>query len=191
MVEQAPLQELDSGLAPLTDGWFVVNVRDAAWLTNDAFGLRCVFEADRPVLRRRPELPVHRFPDLGFTLQVVQPGQPSGMYHAESNQEDFLVLAGECLLIVEGEERPLRTWDFVHCPPGTAHGFVGAGVGPCVIFMTGGRTRAREIVYPSSEVAREHGAGVETETRSPAEAYAPFPHWQPERPATWNGLPWA
>ncbi len=190
MVEEARLEELDSGLAPTSEGWFVVNVRDAAWLTNEAFGARCIFEASGPVLRRRPDFPPQRFADLGFTLQVVQPGQASGMYHAETNQEDFLVLAGECLLLVEGEERPLRAWDFVHCPPGTAHVFVGAGDGPCIIFMTGGRTRERGIVYPRSELALRYGAGVETETSSPNEAYAAFPHWQPERPESWDGLPW-
>ena len=191
MGEEAHLEAVDSGLAPVTDGWFVVNVRDAAWLTNDAFGGRCVFEGDKPVLRRRPDLPVHKFADVGVTLAVFAPGQPSGLYHAESNQENFLVLAGECLLLVEGEERPLRTWDFVHCPPGTAHAFVGTGDGPCVIFMTGGRTREKDTVYPRSEPALRHGAGVETETRSPSEAYASFPHWQPERPSAWTGLPWA
>ena len=190
-VEEARLEALGSGLAPVTDGWFVVNVRDAAWLRNDAFGARCVFESDTRVLRRRPDLTPRRFADVGFTLQVVQPGQPSGMYHAESGQEDFLVLAGECLLLVGSEERALRTWDFVHCPPGTEHVFVGAGDGPCVIFMTGRRTREKNIVYPRSELARRHGAGVETETRSPSEAYAPFPQWQPARPEAWNELPWA
>ena len=191
MVEEARLEALDTGLAPVTDGWFVLNVRKAAWLANDAFGARCVFEGDTPVLRGRPDLDVHTFADVGFALKVVAPGQPSGMYHAESNQEDFLVLAGECLLLVEGEERPLQAWDFVHCPPGTEHIFVGVGEGPCVIFMAGGRTREKSIVYPRSELARRHGAGVETETSSPSEAYEPFPHWQPERPDSWNGLPWA
>src|SRR5437867_83069 len=191
MSEEAHLEAVDSGLAPVTDGWFVVNVRDAAWLTNDAFGARCVFEGDKPVLRRRPDLEGHRFADIGFTLAVVEPGKPSGLYHAETNQEDFLVLAGECLLLVEGEERPLRAWDFVHCPPGTAHAFVGTGDGLCVILMTGGRTREKHTVYPSSELARRHGAGVEEETSSPFEAYASFAHWQPERPELWNGLPWA
>jgi hypothetical protein len=105
---------------------------------------------------------------------VIWPGQPSGLYHAETNQEDFLVLAGECLLIAEGEERPLRTWDFVHCPPGTEHVFVGAGNGPCVIFMTGRRGSDKRIVYPHSELARRRGAGVGAETSSPSEAYAPF-----------------
>ena len=112
------------------------------------------------------------------------------MYHSETNQEDFLVLAGECLLLVEGEERRLRAWDFVHCPSGTEHIFVGAGNGPCVIFMTGGRTRERGTVYAVSDVARRHGAGVESETTESSEAYARFPEWQPGRPATWEGLPW-
>jgi uncharacterized cupin superfamily protein len=190
MVEEARLEEVDPGLAPVTDGWFVVNVREAAWLTNDAFGARCVFEADTPVLRRRPDLDAQKFADVGFTLAVVAPGQPSGMYHAESNQEDFLILFGECLLLVEGQERQLQTWDFVHCPPGTEHVFVGAGEGPCVLFMTGGRTREKSIVYPRSELARRHGAGVETETNSASDAYAPFPHWQLARPGNSQGLPW-
>jgi uncharacterized cupin superfamily protein len=191
VVQEAALEDVGSGLAPMTDGWFAVDVRDAAWLTNDAFGARCVFEADTPVLRRRPDLSVQRFAEIGITLQVLRPEQPSGLYHAETNQEDFLVLAGECVLVVEGEERLLKAWDFVHCPPGSAHGFIGAGSGPCVILMTGGRTRAKDTVYPRSDEARRHGAGVETETHSASEAYAPFPHWQPERPASWDGLPWA
>jgi uncharacterized cupin superfamily protein len=190
-VEEARLEDVGSGLAPVTDGWFVVNVREGAWLTNDAFGAKCVFETDRPVVRNRPDLPTRRFAELGVALRVLQPGQPSGMYHAESNQEDFLVLAGECLLIVEGTERRLEAWDFVHCPPGTEHVFVAAGEAPCVIFMTGRRGTEKHIVYPRSDPPRRHGAGVETETDSPAEAYAPFPHWEPERPADWSGLPWA
>lgn len=180
MVEEARLEELESGLAPVTAGWFVVNVRDAAWLSNDVFGAACVFESDAA-----------RFAELGFTLAVVQPGQPSGMYHAEESQEDFLVLAGRCLLLVEGQERPLQAGDFVHCPPGTEHIFVGAGDGPCVIFMAGARREKEAIVYPRSELARRYGAGVETETTSPAEAYAPFPEWQSGRPESVSGLPWA
>jgi uncharacterized cupin superfamily protein len=191
MVEEAHLEALDSGSAPLSEGWFIVNVADAAWLTNDAFGARCVFEANGPVLRRRPDLDVHTFEQLGITLDVIWPGQPSGLYHAETNQEDFLVLTGECTLLVEGEERHLRAWDFVHCPPGTAHVFVGSGNGPCVLFMTGRRTTENGIVYPLSELARGYGAGVVTQTSSAAEAYAPFPDWQPDRPDRWTVLPWA
>jgi uncharacterized cupin superfamily protein len=191
MVEEARLEAVDSGFAPQSEGWFVVGARDAAWLSHDDFGARCVFEADRRVLGRRPDLELQRFPEVGITLDVIWPGQRSGMYHAETNQEDFLVLSGECLLLVEGEERQLRAWDFVHCPPGTAHVFIGTGTRPCVIFMVGRRTSDKEIVYPRSELARGHGAGVEEETSSPAEAYAPFPHWQPDRPERWSDLPWA
>jgi len=190
-VEEARLEAADSGLTPASEGWFVVNVREAAWLANEAFGGRCVFEADVPVVRNRPELRALRFADLGVTLAVLEPGKPSGLYHAESNQENFLVLAGECLLLVEGEERRLRARDFVHCPPGTEHVFVGAGTGPCVIFMTGARAPNKTMVYPDSELARSHGAGVDAETSSAAEAYGPFPHWSPGRPADWSRLPWA
>jgi uncharacterized cupin superfamily protein len=182
MVEEARLEESEAGLVAATDGWFVVNVRDAAWVTNEVFGAACIFEGD--------EAP---FADVGFTLAVLQPGRSGGLYHREANQEDFLVLAGECLLLVEGEERRLRAWDFVHCPPDTEHIFVGAGNGPCVIFMTGARVGWPEkgIVYPRSELALRHGAGVESETASPAEAYARFPKWRPGPPADWAGLPWA
>jgi uncharacterized cupin superfamily protein len=190
-VEEARLEDAGSGLAPVSDGWFVVNVGEAAWLRNEAFGGRCVFESDPRVLRNRSDLEPRKFAQVGFTLAVLEPGKPSGLYHAESSQEDFIILAGECLLLIEGEERPLRALDFVHCPPGTAHVFVGTGDAPCLIFMTGSRTPAKSIVYPRSELALHHGAGVETETSSPAEAYAPFPHWQPERPDSWKALPWA
>jgi uncharacterized cupin superfamily protein len=191
MVEEARLEAMESGLAPASDGWFVVNVQDAAWLRNEAFGGRCVFESSPRVLAGRSDLEPRMFGETGFTLAVLEPGKPSGLYHAESSQEDFLVLAGECLLLVEGEERPLRAWDFVHCPPGTEHIFVGTGDGPCVLFMIGARTEGKTIVYPRSDLARRHGAGVETETSSPREAYAPLPSWRPERPGGWDRLPWA
>ena len=181
-VPEASLEDVGTGLAPATDGWFAVGVREAAWLGNEAFGWRCVFEASPPVVRGRPDLEPHTFPDLGLNLAVLEPGRPSGLYHAESHQEDFLVLAGECLLLIEDEERLLRAWDFVHCPPGTRHCFVGTGAGPCVIVMTGARAADKRIVYPRSEAALRHGAGVEAETDSPREAYAPFPHWQRRRP---------
>jgi uncharacterized cupin superfamily protein len=156
MVEEAPLAEVESGLTPQSDGWFVVNARDAAWLVNDSFGARCVFEADTPVVRESG-LDVHRFPQLGITLAVLEPGKPSGLYHRETSQEDFLVLSGECLLLVEGEERRLRAWDFVHCPAWTEHVFVGAGDGPCAILAVGARA-SRDVVYPRSDLALQHGA---------------------------------
>jgi uncharacterized cupin superfamily protein len=182
MVGEARLEQQDAGLTPVTDGWFVVNVPDAAWVTSEVLGDACVFEGDDV-----------SFPDLGFTIAVLRPGQAGGRYHREGNQENFLVLAGECLLVIEGEERRLKRWDFVHCPPNTEHGFVGVGNGPCVIFMTGARKGRPDkgIVYPRSELALRHGLGVEEETTVPAEAYAPFPKWRPGRPPSWAGLPWA
>jgi len=181
MVAEARLEQQNGGLTPLTDGWFVVGVPEAVWVTNEVLGDACVIEGDDV-----------SFPDLGYTIAVLQPGQAGGRYHREANQENFLVLAGECLLVVEGVERHLKPWDFVHCPPNTEHGFVGAGDGPCVIFMVGARQGWPEkgIVYPRSELALHHGVGVEEETRMPAEAYAPFPKWQSGRPSSWAGLPW-
>ena len=178
MVEQARLEQLDTGLAPVTDGWFVVSIPEAAWLTSEAFGAACILESDDV-----------SFPQIGYTVHVLQPGMPNGMYHREAAQEDFLVLSGECVLLVEGEEQRLKAWDFVHCPPDTEHIFVGAGDGPCVIFMAGAR-KDRTTVYVESELARRHGAGVPAETTESAEAYAPYPDWQPGRPPSWAGMPW-
>jgi hypothetical protein len=108
MVEEARLDEAGSGLAPASPGWFVVNAGDAAWVRNDAFGGRCVFESTPRVLAQRADVEPQPFPQVGYTLAVLEPGRPTGMYHAESSQEDFLVLAGECLLLIEDAERPLR-----------------------------------------------------------------------------------
>jgi uncharacterized cupin superfamily protein len=180
MVQEARLERTDYGLAPATEGWFAVNVRDAAWMTDEVFGDACVIEGDAVA-----------FPQVGYTLTVLQPGQPNGMYHREDDQEDFLVLSGECLLLVEGEERRLQAWDFVHCPGGTEHILVGAGEGPCVIFMSGGRAHRGSAVYPRNATALRHGAGVEADTTESREAYAPFPKWKPGPPESWRGLTWA
>jgi quercetin dioxygenase-like cupin family protein len=116
-------------------------VRDAEWFTSETRGAACWFAneyGDSPV----------EFPQFGINVTVLEPGQ-SGVYHAEANQEAFLVLGGECRLLVEGEERRLRAWDFFHSPPWTEHAFVGAGDRPCVILMVGahvarkGATRSR------------------------------------------------
>ena len=139
MVTEAQLEPVASGLAPVTPGWFIVNTADAAWCNNESYGGVCIFESDEFVLRGRPDLTEYEKPDAGFTIRVVPPGQPSGLYHAESVQEDFLILMGECVLIIEDQERHLRAWDFVHCPPMTAHTFVAKEAGPCVILATGNR----------------------------------------------------
>jgi uncharacterized cupin superfamily protein len=180
MVPEAELEQTETGLVPASEGWFVVNVRDAAWLTSDVFGASCMFES-----------PTAEFAELGVRICTLLPGQPNGLYHGEDTQEDFLVLAGECLLLVEGEERRLSAWDFVHCPPYTEHIFVGAGESPCALLLTGNRRPGRPIFYPVSELALRHAAGVATATHAPSEAYAPYPDELVERPPYWDDLPWA
>lgn len=109
---------------------------------------------------------------------MLGPGEPIGMYHWEADQEDFLVLSGEALLLIEGDERPLRQWDFVHCPAETKHIIVGAGDAPCVVFAVGAREHQEGAGwggYTVEESALRHGAGVEQETTEAAEAYARFP----------------
>jgi uncharacterized cupin superfamily protein len=177
MVDEAPMRRDDDGaLLPDAAGWFVLNVADARWLTGD-FGFYTRFENREKA----------RFEQIGINIGVLAPGQPACMYHGEDEQEDFLVLAGEALLLVEGQERPLKQWDFVHCPPWTEHVFVGAGDGPCTILALGTRL-TDDVIYPASELAQRHNAGVKEATRSPQEAYAdnaedvpaPFdPSWLP------------
>jgi uncharacterized cupin superfamily protein len=162
MVEEARLEQTENGLVPKGEGWFVVNAREARWWHHDTFGSAVTFEGDA------------RFTDFGINIQLLQPGAPNCMYHGENAQEDFLVLSGECLLLVEGEERPLKQWDFVHCPPWARHVFVGAGDEPCAILMVGARPEQEELLYPIAEIARKHSAGVEQETSSGQEAYAPY-----------------
>jgi uncharacterized cupin superfamily protein len=189
--EEAPLVETEAGLVPQGDGWFVVNVADAPWLRNEHFGARVSFEAGGRLARALPELEERPFPEVGVTVYVLPPGRPSTMYHGESAQESFLVLRGECLLIVEGEERQLKAWDFFYCAPHTMHSFVGTGNDPCVILMVGARPEEGSILYARNDTALKHGAGVEQDTPSPHEAYAPFPHWDIGKPDGWDDLPWA
>jgi uncharacterized cupin superfamily protein len=184
-VREAPLDESGSGLAPAGDGWFVVNVRDAQWLTSEGGGKKpsgseCSFESQE-----------FEFPQFGIRLHVLEPGEPNGLYHSESEPEDFLVLSGNCTLLVEGEERLLRPWDFFHSPAGTEHIFVCAGGGPCVILMVGARSEPWEVLYRVSELAARHGASAEEETSDPRQAYAWFEPSRRERPSYWDSLPWA
>src|SRR5579872_7184931 len=154
----------DGGRAPEGDGWFVLNAKDARWLDGE-LGKYAGFEGK-----------ASRFPQLGINLNVMKPGEPMTMYHRENAQEDFLVLAGEALLIVNGEERPLEQWDLFHCPAGVDHAIVGAGDGPSVILAVGARTGTEEegLVYPADPVAQRHGAGVAEETSDPKSAYVQF-----------------
>ena len=181
-MDEAKLEDLGSGLAPVTDGWFVVNVRDAEWWHTEGRGAQCAFENEYG------ETPVE-FPQVGIHLTVLEPGE-TGLYHAEENQEGFLVLDGEATLVVEDEERPLRRWDFFHCAAWTAHTIVGAGDGPCVILMLGARC-GPGVRYPASEVAARHGASVAEDTSDWRRAYEGVRPFRRERPPSWPRLPWA
>ena len=156
--------------------WSVQNVRDSEWFVNEKFGNRTMLVPD--------------VSQVGVRVHVHEPGKPTTLYHRESEQEGFLVIEGECLLIVEGEEVRLRAWDYFHCPPGTTHSFVGAGDGPCVVVTVGGRSEDGTILYARDETAASHDAVGEQETDTPSEAYAPFPKWEPGRPGAWDTLPW-
>ena len=184
-MNEARLEDFGSGLTPVTQGWFVVNVRDAEWWFSEGRGGRCAFENEYG------EPPVE-FAKLGINVTVLERGQ-SGLYHAEANQEAFLVVSGECVLVVENEERRLRPWDFFHSPPWTEHAFVGAGDGPCVILMAGARDPGRggQVRYPASELAGRFGASVEEETSDPERAYATAEWFRRERPSYWDRLPWS
>ena len=155
-----PEAQLENGV-PQTAGWFVVNARNARWVHNE-MGAYCGFEGKGEA----------SFDQLGINLNALPPGAPMAMYHEEPGQEDFLVLRGECLLIVEGEERPLKQWDFVHCPPRTKHVIVGAGHAPALVLAVG--ARKGQASYPVDETAVRRGAGVDHEVASPAEAYAKY-----------------
>jgi uncharacterized cupin superfamily protein len=153
---------LEDGV-PTTAGWFVVNAADARWLHNDM----------RAVCRFGGEGDAH-FDQLGIALYWVQPGKPMSMYHHEAGQEDFLILGGEAILLVEGEERALRAWDFVHCPPRTPHTIVAAGEEPVLVLAVGARIEKGSACYPVEPAAIPHGAGVPDPSVSPHEAYARF-----------------
>jgi uncharacterized cupin superfamily protein len=169
--------ETEHGLVPMGQGWYILNARDAQWWDRDSRGFLCEFEGAG--LEGAAD-----FLQVGINVTVLQPGQPLSMYHYENDQEDFLVLAGEALAIVEGEERPLRRWDFLHCPPETNHTLVGAGEGPCLLLCVGARDRSTGPewgAYTVDEAAQRHGAGVERETTKPPEAYARFGQSRPTR----------
>lgn len=163
-VTEARLRETRFGLAPDGEGWFVLNAGASRWRDWGPLGLNCAFEGKRP------------FRQIGINLNRLLPGQPIGFYHRERHQEGFLVLAGECLLLVEGQELTLRAWDFFHCPGGTAHIIVGAGDGPSLVLAFGGRGGRKGIEYLVDPVALRHGAGADKPTTKSGEAYAQLPH---------------
>jgi uncharacterized cupin superfamily protein len=169
VVPESPLEPTEHGLVPTGRGWFVLNARAAPWYERDRRGFYCEFEG---LDGNEPD-----FSQLGINITVLRRGEPMGMYHWEADQEDFLVIAGEAIAIVEGEERPLRQWDLLHCPPGTEHTIVGAGETPCVIVAVGARDRSKGPdwgAYAVADAALRHNAAVEHETTDRKQAYARF-----------------
>ena len=176
MVPESRLESTERGLVPHGDGWFVLNAREARWRHREGGG-------DRVSLTGTTAEECETFfGGLGANLSVLGPGEPIGMYHWEADQEAVLVLSGEALLLIEGQERPLGQWDLVHLPAGTRHMIVGAGEG-CAVLAIGARDHIGENcnggAYVVDEVALRHGAGVEQETTVPEEAYAPLTKRKP------------
>jgi uncharacterized cupin superfamily protein len=169
-MHEARIEDTEAGRLPADDGWFILNLDEIGWRTIPGNGTWCIFES--------PNAPSRT---LGIGVHVLPPGEPPGFYHRESDQEGFLVIAGECLAIVEGEERRLRTWDYLHCPPETTHITLGAGDEPCAILMVGTRTPDATTHYPADAVAAKHGAAVARATDSPQEAYTGRPPSEPAR----------
>jgi uncharacterized cupin superfamily protein len=180
VVPEAELKDTGAGLVPAGPGWFVMNARDARWFNRPGRGTNLPltgydeFEAET------------YFPMLGMAILVLPPGEPNDVYHWETEQEDFLVLAGEPLVIVEGQERRLRQWDFVHCPPETRHAFVGAGDGPCVILAASSRQFQKDGpwgFYCADDTAARHNASSPEDTQDNDVAYGRF---EPAKPARYR-----
>jgi uncharacterized cupin superfamily protein len=170
VVPESELIATEHGLVPKGQGWFVINARETHWWRRPGRGVLCEFEG-------AGFEGATDFEQLGINITVLGPGEPMGMYHWEADQEDFLVLSGEALAIVEGEERPLRQWDLLHCPAGARHTIVGVGKEPCIVLAVGARDRSMGPEwggYVVDEAALRHDAGVKKDTTDPKEAYARF-----------------
>jgi quercetin dioxygenase-like cupin family protein len=165
-MEEADIERTPEGRVPAGGGWFILNLGEMAWETVPGFGVWRAFDA--------PDADPSQ-PGIGVHVHVLQPGETNGYYHAEAAQEGFIVLSGECLALVEGQERPMRQWDFLHSPPGTAHITIGAGDGPCVILMFGGPDPSRKVEWIADETAARHGASVVQTTGDSGEAYGDLP----------------
>jgi uncharacterized cupin superfamily protein len=174
MIPESKLEKTAHGLVPNGGGWYVLNMRDAEWRRSGGRGAVCIVLDDFEGRRQANQLGVNPF--------VLWPGEPMALYHWEADQEDFLVVSGEALLIIEGEERHLRAWDFAHCPPRTKHVIVGAGSGPCLVIAVGARAhdgQPESLGFPADEVASRHGASVDEDTTDGDAAYASVPPREP------------
>jgi uncharacterized cupin superfamily protein len=146
--------------------WFVVNATRERWSAAPGWGRVMKFERDGSP-----------FADFGINIHVIGPGERSTMYHGEDGQEDFLVLSGSCTVVIEGEERTLQAWDFLHCPAWTRHTFANTGEEACAILMVGARRDGVEpgCEYPEDPKAQALGAGVASYTTESKTAYAGTP----------------
>lgn len=172
---KASLERTEHGLTPVGGGWYVLNLRDAEWRHAEGRGAVALVSDDFEGWRRESD-------QLGVNPFVLRPGEAMARYHAEADQEAFLVISGEATLIVEGGERALRSWDFVHCPPGTRHVVVGAGTDPCLVLAVGARAHdgePRSLVFPADAVAERYGASVTEDTADGEAAYAEVPPREP------------
>src|SRR4051794_13440182 len=165
-MHEADIEQTPQGRLPVDDGWFILNLGEMAWEAARGFGTWCDFDG------LNPDSPAPRF---GIHVHVLQPGESNGYYHAEAAMEGFLVLSGECIAVVEGEERRMRRWDYFHSPPGTQHITIGAGDEPCAILMCGSPDPSRKITWIANEAAARHGASVARTTGRGTEAYGDLP----------------
>jgi len=178
VVPEAELKETDAGLVAASAGWFVMNARDARWSDKPGQGYSL------PLTGKDEYEAETFFPMLGMAIRVVNAGEVSTTYHWETEAEDFLVLHGEAIAIIEGRERRLKQWDFVHCPPETKHAFVGAGDGPCVVLCASSRQFQKDGpwgYYCFDETAERHNAASPEDTQDGSIAYARFPEPQETR----------
>jgi uncharacterized cupin superfamily protein len=164
VVPEAKMKQTENGLVPEGEGWYVLNAKEARWHINEHFGESCGFEGDK------------RFDQYGMNIHAIHPGRPSCHYHGEDDQEDMLIVKGECKLLIEGQERHLKQWDFVHFPKWSRHVCVGTGSEPCIAVMVGGRV-GHGVIYPAIDLAKKYGASPDKETDSPKESYANCPKW--------------
>lgn len=181
MPEEAQLGESEAGLVPKEPGWFVMDVRKARWFDKPGQGWSV------PLTGCDEYEAESFFPMLGMSIRVVSAGEPTGTYHWETEAEDFLVLSGEGVLIIEGEERPLKQWDFVHCPPETKHGFAGTRDRPMVLLCASSRQFQKDGpwgYYCKDETAAKYNASSPEDTQDGRLADARF---APQKPAPYPG----
>ena len=165
MVHEAEIESTPEGQVPAGAGWYILNLGEMAWETAAGFGVWRDFDDQDSDPSER----------MGVHVHVLQPGESNGYYHAEAAHEGFLVLSGECIAVVEGEERRMRRWDYFHSPAGTEHITIGAGDEPCAILMFGSPDPRRKVEWIANETAAKHGASVARTTGRDTEAYGELP----------------